>query len=98
MHSQQMASIAPIVIRCIEYLAYGTIFTHVMFRQKIKPDVFSPARKAIDEPGHHPPRLILDYLTGIKSLRTRILTTTSNSKIDRPDDGNVLITQQISDI
>jgi hypothetical protein len=66
MHSQQMASIAPIVIRCIEYLAYGTIFTHAMFCQKIKPDVFSSARKAVDEPGHHPPRLISDYLTGKK--------------------------------
>jgi hypothetical protein len=49
MHSQQMASIAPIVIGCIDYLAYGTIFTRVMFRPKIKLDVFFPARKAADE-------------------------------------------------
>jgi hypothetical protein len=49
MHSQRMASIAPIVIGCIDYLAYGTIFTRVMFRLKIKIDVFFPARKAADE-------------------------------------------------
>jgi hypothetical protein len=49
MHSQQMASIAPIVIGCIDYLAYGTIFTRVMFRPKIKLDVFFSARKAADE-------------------------------------------------
>jgi hypothetical protein len=49
MHSQRMASIAPIVIGCIDYLAYGTIFTRVMFRPKIKLDVFFPARKAADE-------------------------------------------------
>ncbi len=49
MHSQQMASIAPIVIGCIDYLAYGTIFTRVIFRPKIKLDVFFPARKAADE-------------------------------------------------
>jgi hypothetical protein len=34
-----MASITPIVIRCIEYLAYGTVFMRAMFRPKIKPDV-----------------------------------------------------------
>jgi hypothetical protein len=44
-----MASITPIVIGCIDYLAYGTIFTRVMFRPKIKLDVSFPARKAIDE-------------------------------------------------
>jgi hypothetical protein len=44
-----MASIAPIVIRCIDYLAYGTIFTRAMFRPKKKLDVFFPARKAADE-------------------------------------------------
>jgi hypothetical protein len=49
MHSQQMASIAPIVIGCIDYLAYGTIFTCVMFRPKIKLDVFFPTGKAADE-------------------------------------------------
>ena len=44
-----MASIAPIVIGCIDYLvAYGTIFTHAIFRPKIKLDVFF-ARKAVDE-------------------------------------------------
>jgi hypothetical protein len=49
MHSQRMASIAPIVIGCIDYLAYGTIFIRVMFRPKIKLDGFFPARKAADE-------------------------------------------------
>jgi hypothetical protein len=40
-----MASIAPIVIGCIDYLAYGTIFTRAMFLPKIKLDVFSPPEK-----------------------------------------------------
>jgi hypothetical protein len=40
MHSQRMASIVPIVIGCIDYLAYGTIFPRAMFRPKIKLDVF----------------------------------------------------------
>jgi hypothetical protein len=53
MHSQRMASIALIVIGCIDYLAYGTIFTRVMFRPKIKLDVFFPARKAADEHWEH---------------------------------------------
>jgi hypothetical protein len=35
-----MASIALSVIGCIDYLAYGTIFTRVMFLPKIKHDVF----------------------------------------------------------
>jgi hypothetical protein len=34
-----MASIAPIVIGCIDYLAYGTIFTRAMFLPKIKLDI-----------------------------------------------------------
>ena len=33
MHSQQMASIAPIVIGCIKYLAYGTIFRRAIKSQ-----------------------------------------------------------------
>ena len=49
MHSQQMASIAPIIIGCNDYLAYGTFFTRAMFRPKIKLNVFFFARKAIDE-------------------------------------------------
>jgi len=49
MHSQQMASIAPIVIGCIDYLAYGTFFNRAMFCPKIKIDVIFPARKATDE-------------------------------------------------
>ena len=49
MHSQRMASIALRNIRCIDYLAYGTIFMRAMFRPKIKPAVFFFARKAVDE-------------------------------------------------
>jgi hypothetical protein len=45
-----MASIALSIIGCIDYLAYGTIFTRAMFRPKKKLDVFFPARKAGDEP------------------------------------------------
>ena len=44
-----MASIALSVIGCIDYLAYGTIFTRAMFRPKKKLEVFIPARKAVDE-------------------------------------------------
>ncbi len=44
-----MASIVPIVIGCIDYLAYGTLFTHAMFRPKIKLDVFFFTRKAADD-------------------------------------------------
>jgi hypothetical protein len=43
-----MASIAPIVIGCIDYLAYRTIFTRAMICPKIKLGVFFSARKAID--------------------------------------------------
>ena len=49
MHSQQMASIAPTLIGCNDYLAYGTIFMRAMFRPKIKLDVVFLARKAVDE-------------------------------------------------
>jgi hypothetical protein len=44
-----MASIALSIIGCIDYLAYGTIFTCAMFCPKKKLDVFFPARKAADE-------------------------------------------------
>jgi hypothetical protein len=43
-----MASIALSIIGCIDYLAYGTIFTRAMFLPKKKLDVFFPARKAVD--------------------------------------------------
>jgi hypothetical protein len=43
-----MASIALSVIGCIDYLAYGTIFTRAMFLPKKKLDVFFSARKAVD--------------------------------------------------
>jgi len=70
-----MALIALSVNGCIDYLAYGNIFTGAMFRPK-KKVFFFPARKAADErwgvvpapsPGAHLK----------KSLRTRISTTTS---------------------
>ena len=48
MNYQRMASIALSVIGCIDYLAYGTIFTRAMFLPKKKLDVFFPARKAVD--------------------------------------------------
>jgi hypothetical protein len=35
-----MASIALSVIRCIDYLGYGTLFTRAMFRPKKKLEVF----------------------------------------------------------
>jgi hypothetical protein len=44
-----MASIVPIVIGCIDYVAYGTILTRAMFRPKINLFVFFFARKAVDE-------------------------------------------------
>jgi hypothetical protein len=44
-----MALIALRDIRCIDYLAYGTIFMRAMFLPKKKGDVFFPARKAADE-------------------------------------------------
>jgi hypothetical protein len=45
-----MASIALSVIGCIDYLAYGTIFTRAKFCPKKKLMFFFPARKAGDEP------------------------------------------------
>ncbi len=48
-HSQRMASMVPIVIGCIDYLAYGTFFMHAMFLPKIKLDVFFLPEKAVDE-------------------------------------------------
>jgi hypothetical protein len=54
-----MALIALSVIRCIDYLAYGTIFSRAMFLPKKKGDVFFSARKAADERwGVVPPHLI----------------------------------------
>ncbi len=44
-----MASIAPIVIECIDCLAYGTIFMRAMFRPKIKLNVFPPPRNADEQ-------------------------------------------------
>jgi len=44
-----MALIALSVIGCIDYRAYGTIFTRAMFRPKKKVVFFFPARKAADE-------------------------------------------------
>jgi hypothetical protein len=44
-----MALIALRNIRCIDYLAYGTIFTRGDVSSKKKGDVYFPARKAADE-------------------------------------------------
>jgi hypothetical protein len=61
-----MASIALSVVGCIDYLAYGAIFTRVMFLPKKKVMffwIFFPARKAQDvrreEVAHHPPKLCI---------------------------------------
>jgi hypothetical protein len=40
-----MALIALSIIRCIDYLAYGTIFTHAMFLPKKKVMFFFPPEK-----------------------------------------------------
>ena len=44
-----MALIALRNIRCIDYLAYGTIFTRGDVSSEKKVDVYFPARKAADE-------------------------------------------------
>ena len=44
-----MALIVPIIIKCIDYLAYGTIFTWAMFRRKKSSCSFSH-QKSVDEP------------------------------------------------
>jgi hypothetical protein len=41
-----MASIALTVIKCIDYLAFGSIFMRGMFCPKNKLDVFSPPKQA----------------------------------------------------
>jgi len=46
-----MALIALGNIRCIDYLAYGSIFTRAMFRPKIKLDVFSRQKSRRCLPG-----------------------------------------------
>jgi hypothetical protein len=51
LHSQRMASIALIVIGCIDYLAYGTIFMCAMFHPKIKLRVFFSQEKPYYLPG-----------------------------------------------
>ena len=44
-----MASIALSVVGCIDYLAYGAIFTRATFRPKIKLGVFFFRQKSSDE-------------------------------------------------
>ena len=51
MHSQRMALIALSVIGCIDYLAFGTIFTRALFRPKKKLIFFSPPEKPEMSPG-----------------------------------------------
>ena len=55
-----MASIAPIVIGCNDYLAYGTFFTRAMFRPKIKIDVFFRAGRWC-----HLPLLLVEVENGL---------------------------------
>jgi hypothetical protein len=43
-----MASIMLTIIGSIDYLAYGNIFTHAMFRQK-KGDVFTCQKFCVDD-------------------------------------------------
>jgi hypothetical protein len=43
MHSQQMASIVPIVIGCIDYLAYGTIYLKEPIGYPAKPGLIRPS-------------------------------------------------------
>ena len=66
--------------------------------------VFVPAKRA--RPCsllHHPPRLISDYLAGKKVSEQEFRQphhnhlTSINSEIDRPNDGNVLVAQELSD-
>ena len=78
--SQQMALIALRNIRCIDYLAYVSIFTLVIFLLEKNFMFFFFARKSVDAcmpatttfRGSSPA-----FLAGKKSLRTRISTTTS---------------------
>jgi len=46
MHSQRMASIVLSIIGCIDYLAYGTIFTRAMILPKKKPQRFFSRQKS----------------------------------------------------
>jgi hypothetical protein len=61
-----MALIALSVIRCIDYLAYGTIFSRAMFLPKKKGDVFFSARKAADERWGVVPRPVTRGVIGTK--------------------------------
>ncbi len=91
-------------------VAYGTIFTHVRFRPKIKLDVFFPARKAVDECwevrcSHHPPPPSAhfqlfggrQYIVKKTSRHQRLNRLTSiNVDFVRPDDGDVDLIRRIS--
>jgi len=68
-----MASMALSVVGCIDYLAYGTIFTRATFRPKKKLDVFSPARKAVDERCTSPQRTSWAFLRESKNSSFRSL-------------------------
>jgi hypothetical protein len=48
MQSKWMALSVLTVVRCIDYLAYGSIFMRAMFHPKNKLDVFS-SKKPVDE-------------------------------------------------
>ena len=80
--SQQMASIALSVVGCIDYLAYGAIFTRAVFpfvvKEAKKLSFLIPAKKAQDVRREEVGRLISGFSGGKKKSRTRILTTTSS--------------------
>ncbi len=57
-----MASIVLSIIGCIDYLAYGTIFTRAMFLPKKTLMFFFFARKAVDERWEVVPRPSLNFL------------------------------------
>ncbi len=68
-----MALIALRNIRCIDYLAYGTIFTRGDVSSEKKGDVYFPARKAADERWgvvHWFGQIFLGRILGRNSLQT----------------------------
>jgi hypothetical protein len=57
-----MALIALSVIGCIDYLAYGTIFTRAMFRPKKKVFFFFPPEKPQMSAGGWCPRVFSPFI------------------------------------
>jgi len=77
-----MAFIAPIVIGCIDYLAYGTIFTRAIFHPKIKLIVFYPPEKPYRRClPHHLPAGIYGFSGGKKNHQICIPATDLKSSL-----------------